>query len=113
MAQPSSLAFGDNGNLYAADFAGLTPGIHEFDGATGAAVGQVLSLASPSSVRFGPDGNLYVASSTLDVVNVYDATGTFIRTHSDAADAVASPYLRPVTSVRDQMGKEPFSLDGD
>ena len=92
LTQATGLAFGTNGNLYVGSTNGAS-GVHEFDGTTGAHIAQLFSLASTMGVDFGPDGNVYVSTPGTNVVNVYDPTGTLIRTHSDAADGLNGAYM--------------------
>ncbi len=73
------LAFGPNGHLYVA----RPDRIVEIDG-TGAVVssfGQGSGIGGISTMAFGPDGDLFVASSTQDLVYVFDpADGSVVRT---------------------------------
>ncbi|MCA9184992.1 MAG: hypothetical protein KDA99_05210, partial [Planctomycetales bacterium] len=75
------IAFGPDGNIYAADLYG---GVLKFDATTGTSLGTFVSigsggLTSAAGIEFGPDGSLYVADQDADVVRRYDGTtGAYI-----------------------------------
>ncbi len=88
----SGLTFAPNGNLLLSTFGGPAGnGILEYDGLTGALVGEFVTLInfppsvangwleSPVDCIFGPDGNLYVVARTEGLVNKYDGqTGEWL-----------------------------------
>jgi hypothetical protein len=87
----TGLAFGPDGNLYAATPTGNAgaPGIFRYNPNTGAQVGSTpfvdytsiaVSPSNPQGIQFGSDNNLYVADATLSQVYVYGPAGNFITT---------------------------------
>lgn len=83
LANPNGIAFGPNGNLFVG--LGDLPRILEFDGTSGAFVGEFVGPSTPGgltncrAIAFGPDGNLYVNSAANHRVLKYDGnTGGFL-----------------------------------
>jgi len=81
LGEPSGLAVRTNGNLLVSD---RTNGaVREYDGSTGAYVGDFVaagvgSLVQPYGLRFGPNGNLFVTSSDGRVAQYDGATGAYL-----------------------------------
>ena len=78
LSLPQDLAFGPDGNLYVSN---ATGSISQFDGSTGAAIGEfgTAGLNGPHGLTFGPDGSLYVVGAFSDnVVRYNPLTGAVI-----------------------------------
>jgi len=78
--RPMGLAFRPNGNLLVASQ--LTSSIIEYDGQTGAPIGDFVSsgsggLNAPGDMKIGPNGNLYVVSG-LSVLKYDINDGSFV-----------------------------------
>ena len=80
LIDPSGVAFGPNGNLFVTGGQPSTYGVYQYDGTTGASMGQ---FASTTGFPFGlvfEAGSLFVADLGNNLVDQYDAsTGSFIR----------------------------------
>ena len=97
--RPLGVAFGPDGNLYAADSdtAGL---IKKYDGTTGTLLGTFVSdsgnFDDGFDIDFGPDGNLYVSDLGGAKILSYQgpnggSPGTFISTFVSAGGSLTAP----------------------
>lgn len=81
LAEPITMAFGPDGNLYVGNWSHND--IRRFDGRTGAFLGVFArngsgGLAQPGDITFGPDGDLYVTNNSVsDVLRFNGRTGAF------------------------------------
>ena len=86
--ETQGVAFGPDGNLYAADATHGT--VLRFNPVTGASMGTLVAagsgLKAPRGMTFGSDGNLYVADFQAGLVKFNGSTGAFM------ADITSSSY---------------------
>jgi streptogramin lyase len=115
----TGIAFGPDGNLYAAT---QNPGsIYRYNPNTGAQVdsGPFVfyegtaptpdphDVSGPEGLHFGPDGNLYVADVTLSNVHVYSSTGASLGAlKSPSPSDPGGPVLsQPIAIAFDPQGR--------
>jgi glucose/arabinose dehydrogenase len=115
----TGIAFGPNGNLYAAT---QNPGsIYQYNPNTGAQVGSgpfvfyegtpptpdPHDVNGPEGLHFGPDGNLYVADVTVSNLHLYSSTGASLGalTSPSPSDPGGPVLSQPTAVAFDPQGR--------
>ena len=120
LVRPVALAIGKDANLYVADIADVTAGVHVITpagapvrswGKRGAGPGEFDFGGSRADIAVGSDGLVYVMEGGNHRVQVFKPDGTFVRQFGSYGDRPGQ-YLDPINIAVDTAGNVDVIDDG-